>query len=191
MSKGTNVALRCCGWQWARMRAAPARRATVKRTALRATSAFLILLAGACSRSAPEQEYQAVRQAYLRGELEPAAASSARLAKKYQSKPVWHWQFRLLQAESLLGIPKEKEAAALLAEKTPNQSGMDQLEARRLIDLAGLRKNTTEEANEFLAAARQIVRDPELEIRLHLAQGQVWIRAQDLGGQDREFQAAL
>jgi CHAT domain-containing protein len=138
-----------------------------------------------------EREYLLVWKTYLRGELAEASAKAAAQAARHDPLSTAHWKFRLLQAEALTGLAKNDDAAALLANPVPAGRGLEQEEARRLIDLASLRQGRPDEANGYLTQARAIVKDPELQIRIHLVQGQVRIRAQDIASADKEFQAGL
>lgn len=170
----------------------PAALAKASRTAKRATSAAIILLlAAACSRPSVDRAYDLAWKAYLRGELANAAAEAEAQAARQDPLTSAHWKFRLLQAEALTGLARNNEAALLLADPVPAGRGLEQEEVRRLIDLASLRLARTDEANGYLSRARELVKDPELAIRIHLAQGQVGIRAQDIPLADREFQAGL
>jgi CHAT domain-containing protein/tetratricopeptide (TPR) repeat protein len=145
----------------------------------------------ACSQYSAEREYLLVWKTYLRGELAVAAAEAGAHGARHDPLSTAHWKFRLLQAEALTGLARNDEAAALLADPVPAGRGLEQEEARRLIDLASLRQGRTGEANGYLSQARAIVKDPELQIRIHLVQGQVGIRSQDIALADREFQAGL
>src|SRR4051794_36366731 len=116
MSKGTNDSSRWCAWKWARTPEAPATRATARPTAIRAAASLLVALACAtsCSRSSPQSEYDLVWKTYQRGELAAAGKLAAHHAARYAAgNSLWHWNFRLLQAEALTQLGQTTEAEAL------------------------------------------------------------------------------
>jgi CHAT domain-containing protein len=118
--------------------------------------------------------------------LKLAADQAARHSGR---SPEWQWKFRLLQAETLMALARRGDAEALLGDKP--LPGLDQLEARRLIDLASIRQGRKKEATELLTRAGALVRDPELAIRVHLVQGLIFQNAGELDAADRELQAGL
>jgi CHAT domain-containing protein len=91
----------------------------------------------------------------------------------------------------LTAVGRTSEAIALLGDQPLTTAGLEQLEVRRLIDRAFIRRTRTKEANELLSRARASVADPELQIRIHLTQGNVDERIPDLSAADRDYQAAL
>ncbi len=151
------------------------------------------MCAAALSCARPQRDYDRAWSAYIRGDLVEAAAQSSRGERRWAGEPAspWYWKFRLLRAEILTAQSKESEAAVLLSSPLPGKAELAQLEVRRWIDLASLRPGRTKESNQALQQARAAVTDPELEIRLHLAQGQVALRAQDISAEEREFRAGL
>src|SRR5690349_1091386 len=160
MSKGTNDGSRWCAWKWAPTPEAPATRATARRTATRARAKLLlaVALAISCSRS-PQAQYDLAWKSYQRGELAEVFAITEEHASRHAGKnPQWHWRFRLLQAETLTALGRNADAEALLGVDPLAGAGLDQLEARRLIDLASLRPARTQQANELLSKARTLVR---------------------------------
>jgi CHAT domain-containing protein len=68
---------------------------------------------------------------------------------------------------------------------------METLEGRRLIDLAALQLGNRVKATELLMRARELVKDPDQVVRLHMGQGLVAMRAQDYDSAGREFEAGL
>lgn len=143
-----------------------------------------------CSRP-PQHEYDFLWKAYLRGELENTLQLAAAQATRYENRdPVWHWRFRLLQAETLIALGRPGEAEKLLGEAPIAGEGLDQVEARRLIDLASV-PFRAKQAPELAARAKALVRDRELEIRIHLLLGVIAQRAQKLDVADSEYHAGL
>jgi len=83
-------------------------------------------------------------------------------------------RLQLLDAEVLDAQSKWKSARDLLLTRIPNKPELAQLEVRRLVDLAVVDTHLGIEGAkvpELLARARASVNDPELRIRLDLAEG--------------------
>jgi CHAT domain-containing protein len=148
-----------------------------------AATLFLILLTS-CSNN-PGSAYQQAWSTYLSGDLPRTLEITSRNAQRWERdrNSPWFWRFRLLAAETLTSQSKFREADQLLRDPVPDKPELEQLEFRHLIDQAGLRRGN--DAAMILERARKIGKDPELIIRLHLADGSAhldlnaWAAAQD------------
>jgi len=137
-----------------------------------------IALAACSPRSAPFDTYQHVWAEYASGNLPRAAADCAQWADQYRDpNDQWFWQFRLLRAEVLTAQGKSGEAVLLLRTPVPGRTGL--LEARRLVDLAALERDS-QAAKPLLEGARNLTHDTELVIRAHIVEGVVAYRSRKL-----------
>lgn len=91
----------------------------------------------------------------------------------------------MLQAEVLTAQSKIADAENLLKESAPDE----QLEARRLIDLASLRR--FDDALKLLAAAREHAKDPEIVVKLNLVEGAVYLNHGDPAMAEKFLHRAL
>jgi CHAT domain-containing protein len=147
-------------------------------------------MAASCSHTkSPDAAYSQARRAFLNGDLKRAVtdASAGAARWKNDANSPWFWKFRLLQAEALTAESKSKDAAALLNQPVPAGPGLSQLEVRRLIDKAGLLPRA--EALKLLQQARAAVTEPELAIRIRLAEGIPRLNDNDAG--EPSFRDAL
>src|SRR5436190_22800128 len=104
MSKGTRGGLPWSGWPWGRMRAGPDPRATGNRTGKRPAASLvglLLALSAAIACGGPQRTYDKARAAYQRGQLGDALTdATAGVARWKDPASPWHWNFRLLSAET-------------------------------------------------------------------------------------------
>ena len=156
----------------------------------------ILLLLFSCSRTEPaKQTYARAWASYVAGDLDAAGREASSYAPRAQKEPdsYWIWSLRLLDAEVLGAQSKWNWARDLLLSPIPAKPELGQLEVRRLIDLAIVdRQFSSETANipEILAQARAAVRDPELSVRLDLAEGMTAMKAGQPQAAQQSFSAA-
>ncbi|HMC61090.1 MAG TPA: hypothetical protein VKJ01_18010, partial [Candidatus Solibacter sp.] len=147
---------------------------------------LLIVFASAtgCRHEPAEEAYRHTWSLYAAGNLSQAASDCTRNASLFTDRrSPWYWKFRLFEAEILIAQGKMVAAEALLKDAVPLRFESGQLEVRRLVDQAILRADRKDEAKALLERARHAVTDPELTIRIRIAEGRIaWI--------GRQFQAA-
>jgi CHAT domain-containing protein len=148
-----------------------------------------------CSRTEPAQKaYARAWAAYVAGDLEAAGREASFYATRAQEEPDSYWvlSLKLLDAEVLNAQSEWNRARNLLL--TPIQAkGLGQLEVRRLIDLATADLQLggeTARIPAILAQAQSTVRDPELRIRLDLAEGRAALAARHPQAAQQSFSAA-
>jgi len=128
-----------------------------------------VVLWCACTRDAVKRDYDRLEAEFRRGDLVQVAASARQQATKLASQPRWHWQYRLLAAESLTLLSRYAEAGKLVAEDPPEYLPAERV--RAWIDRAQLRFQKSTEAAELLHRARAQASAPEQEIRVDLVEG--------------------
>src|SRR5690349_2136929 len=121
MSKGTTDDFPWSAWKWDRTPEARAAPAKGIRTARRA-SLYLVLLALSCGRSSPQKDYDLAWKAYQRGELATALKLADTHTARHTVNTKWHWEFRLLQAETLIALGRTADAEKLLAATPPRDA---------------------------------------------------------------------
>jgi CHAT domain-containing protein len=141
----------------------------------------------------PDEAYRHAWSLYVSGDLPAAARELAPEVnrRRRDADSPWHWKFRLLDAEVLLAQGKRQEAEALLRDSPAPKPELEQLEIRRLLDLAAsLDATRSAEAEAMLARARARVRDPELAIRLQLVEGVVLLNQRKTAEAEAAFRSA-
>ncbi len=159
------------------------------RSAARRTTVvlFLILLTtSACSRNRAREDYQQAWGSYVAGKLAQSAEEASRGAAQWASQPdsPWYHRFRLLRAEALQAQGNSKAALELLHAPIAGKGELEQLEVRRLIDLATISARQKAEATEWLRRAREKAQDPEMKVRILNTSGLIALA-------NRENEAAL
>jgi CHAT domain-containing protein len=129
--------------------------------------------------------------AFAAGDLAAAGREASSYSTRAQKEPDSYWVLclKLLDAEVLTAQSKWNSARDLLLTPIPAKPELAQLEVRRLIDLAIVDIQLGVEAAkipELLAQARAAVRDPELRIRLELAEGMAARQWQDARQSDSD-----
>ena len=129
-----------------------------------------------CFRSGPTQQtYARAWAAFAAGDLQEAGREASPYATRAQQDPnsYWGWNLRLLYAEVLNAQSQWTPAHDLLLVPLPAKPEFRQLEAQRLIQLALTDLQIGEAANapNLLAQARSAAADPEVLIRLDMAEG--------------------
>lgn len=119
--------------------------------------------------------YERAWAAFVSGDLEAAAraaSSHTRFATRGPGSR-WVWSLRLLHAEVLDAQSNWNAERELLRAPVPADPAFGPLEVRRQIDLAvlGVRTKDAAGARRALDEAAAAVRDPEMRIRLALAEG--------------------
>jgi CHAT domain-containing protein len=156
---------------------------------------FAILLVAltvvSCSRRQPPETYEDAQAAFFRGDLKQATEAAHRGGERVRDGPqsALFWKFRLLESEVLAAQSRNVEAEALLGMPVPPRAELKQLEARRLIDLAGLPGRMN--GGELLQQAGEWATDPELAIRLHLAEGTRELNRDQFQRAHESFRTAL
>ncbi|HUK15008.1 MAG TPA: CHAT domain-containing tetratricopeptide repeat protein [Bryobacteraceae bacterium] len=117
-----------------------------------------------------------------------ASAGTARFERDRSS--AGYWNLRFLQAEILDAQANRKAAEALLRDPVPALRGLDQVEVRRLIDLALIGYQPADQTAALLARARLSAKDPELVVRLKRAQGVIASRQGKIGDAQTAYQEA-
>src|SRR5205085_1982724 len=92
-------------------------------------------------------------------------------ARWHDAESPWHWNFSLLEAESLTALARLPEADAILNCEPPRRPEFSQQRVRLLIDRANLRRIRGEDAAELLREARESVVDNGLAIQIELLDG--------------------
>ena len=156
----------------------------------------LLLPLVSCSRTEPAQQaYSRAWAAFVAGDLDAAGREASSYTTRAQKEPDSRWalSLKLLDAEVLNAQSKWNRARDLLLTPIPAKPELAQLEVRRLIDLAIVDLQFSGEAAripEILAQARAAVRDPELRIRLDLAEGRARSAARQPQAAQQSFSAA-
>src|ERR1051325_1152172 len=137
-------------------------------------ASVLCLWFAACSRTPPAQQaYTRAWSSYIAGNLAAAASEASAGVQRFerQKDSPSYWNLRFLEAEALTAQSNLKAAQALLRDPVPSRPGLDQVEVRRLIDLADAGTPTAAEKAATLAKARAMAHDPDLLIRITLTEG--------------------
>jgi CHAT domain-containing protein len=142
-------------------------------------------------------EYDRAQAAYLQGDLNGALAQATAGMSRFGSDPrsPLYWKFKLLRAETLAAQSRGAEARALLQNPVPDlsqagpglsQGRLDwsQLEVRRLVDLVPM--TSGHEQTRLWQKARAAVTDPELAIRVKIAEGLYIVGVKDPEARLRE-----
>src|SRR4051812_14810157 len=130
MSKGTSGGLPWSGWPWDRARAVQRPRRMANRTASRSSRNQLLIgaclgLAIACA--GPQGAYERARAAYQHGDIVAALQQAkAGTARWHDPESPWHWNFSLLEAESLTALARLPEADAILNCEPPRRPELSQ-----------------------------------------------------------------
>ena len=154
------------------MREVKDHRAAAKRIAELSLSLTLL---SSCASNGPEPAYERVWKLYTSGALRDAAAAASDESRKLEGSRRWYWEFRLLDAESLLAQGKVPEALALIEVPIAESN---QLELRRLMDQADAlsKSGRMTEALEALDRIRPHATDPTLKVRIEVLRGAVLAR---------------
>jgi CHAT domain-containing protein len=144
--------------------------------------------------------YNRAQAAYLQGDLYAALAQATAGMSRFGSdtRSPLYWKFRLLRAETLATQSRGAEARALLLSPVPggqdlsqgrpdleqNSRDLSQLEVRRLLDLVPM--TSGDERTKLWQKARAAVTDPELAIRVKIAEGLYIVGVKDSESRLRE-----
>jgi CHAT domain-containing protein len=163
-------------------------------SAAKAAKLLTVVCFVSCSHRDPGKEtYLRAWHDYVLGNFSGVVEEAGRSLKEPPNSEnfSWYWKIRLLKAEALTVQSKTVEAAALIKDPIPGGPDSSQLEVRRLIDLATLRTQRTDEANQYLARARATVSDPELSIRVKLIEGILAAANRNADAANKAFEAGL
>jgi CHAT domain-containing protein len=151
------------------------------------------LLAACANLDTAEKNYTHAQACFRRGDLAQASAEARAQMERWgkDRQSARYWNSRLLAAEALTAQGHFQDAEVLLAEPVPDLPPLQQQRCRLLIDRATLNLQRFRDASDLVHQVRELACDPELSIRVNLADGLDFMnkgrpaRAQDL------FRAAL
>ena len=149
-----------------------------------------------CSRTEPaRQSYARAWSAFVTGNLDAAGREASSFAARAQREPDSYWvlSLKLLDAEILRAQSSRDRARALVLTPIPAKPELAQLEVRRLIDLAQVDLQISGQMGQvqpLLKQARAAARDPEILIRLDLAEGIAAMIAHQPQAASQSFAAA-
>jgi CHAT domain-containing protein/tetratricopeptide (TPR) repeat protein len=154
--------------------------------------AGVVLFASCRHQDAPQDLYNRLWSAYIAGNLPQVIDGTARFSSHGDSSSPWYWKFRLLRAEALIGQGDMAAATTLLRDRVPDQPPLRDLEFRRLAGLADtLWRSNPGEANRLLDQVHAAAADPDLQIRIALLQGAIYLAQRQLDPAERAFTDAL